>query len=142
MNIGQAASETGVSAKMIRYYESITLLKPSARSDAGYRIYTPQDLHALHFIKRSRNLGFSLEQIRELLSLWQNDQRASADVKTIALAHVADLNQRIAELSEMRDTLSQLAASCHGDDQPDCPILQNLGLAMAEGSNPGKTCCG
>jgi len=141
MNIGQAASETGVSAKMIRYYESITLLKPSARSDAGYRIYTPQDLHALHFIKRSRNLGFSLEQIRELLSLWQNDQRASFDVKTIALAHVADLNQRIAELTDMRDTLSQLAGSCHGDDQPDCPILQNLGLAMGEGGAPGKTCC-
>ncbi|MGK5024112.1 Cu(I)-responsive transcriptional regulator [Janthinobacterium sp. RB2R34] len=142
MNIGQAASETGVSAKMIRYYESITLLKPSARSDAGYRIYTPQDLHALHFIKRSRNLGFSLEQIRELLSLWQNDQRASADVKTIALAHVADLNQRIAELTDMRDTLSQLAASCHGDDQPDCPILQNLGLSMAQGGAARKTCCG
>lgn len=141
MNIGQAASETGVSAKMIRYYESITLLKPSARSDAGYRIYTPQDLHALHFIKRSRNLGFSLEQIRELLSLWQNDQRASADVKTIALAHVADLNQRIAELTDMRDTLSQLAGSCHGDDQPDCPILQSLGLAMGEGTTPAKTCC-
>ena len=141
MNIGQAASETGVSAKMIRYYESIALLKPSARSDAGYRIYTPQDLHALHFIKRSRNLGFSLEQIRELLSLWQNDQRASADVKRIALAHVADLNQRIAELSDMRNTLSQLASACHGDDQPDCPILQNLGLAMAEGGS-SKACCG
>lgn len=141
MNIGQAASETGVSAKMIRYYESIALLKPSARSDAGYRIYTPQDLHALHFIKRSRNLGFSLEQIRELLSLWQNDQRASSDVKTIALAHVADLDRRIAELSDMRNTLSQLASSCHGDDQPDCPILQNLGLAMAEGGS-SKACCG
>ena len=141
MNIGQAASETGVSAKMIRYYESITLLKPSARSDAGYRIYTPQDLHALHFIKRSRHLGCSLDQIRELLSLWQNDQRASADVKSIALAHVADLNQRIAELTDMRDTLSQLAASCHGDDQPDCPILQNLGLAMGEDGASNKTCC-
>ena len=141
MNIGQAASETGVSAKMIRYYESITLLKPSARSDAGYRIYTPNDLHALRFIKRGRGLGFSLEQIRELLSLWQNDQRASADVKSIALAHVADLNQRIAELTDMRDTLSQLAASCHGDDQPDCPILQNLGLAMGEDGASNKTCC-
>ena len=140
MNIGQAASETGVSAKMIRYYESITLLKPSARSDAGYRIYTPQDLHALHFIKRSRNLGFSLEQIRELLSLWQNDRRASSDVKSIALAHVADLDQRIAELTDMRNTLRQLASSCHGDDQPDCPILQNLGLAMAE-SGRSKACC-
>jgi MerR family copper efflux transcriptional regulator len=140
MNIGQAASETGVSAKMIRYYESITLLKPSARSDAGYRIYTPKDLHALHFIKRGRGLGFSLEQIRELLSLWQNDQRASADVKGIALAHVAELNKRITELTEMRDTLAHLAQSCHGDDKPDCPILQSLGLAGEEQGDT-KACC-
>ena len=138
MNIGQAASETGVSAKMIRYYESIALLKPSARSDAGYRIYTPNDLHALRFIKRGRGLGFSLEQIRELLSLWQNDQRASADVKGIALAHVDELNKRIAELTEMRDTLAHLAQSCHGDDKPDCPILQSLGLA---GDKEAKVCC-
>jgi MerR family transcriptional regulator, copper efflux regulator len=127
MNIGQAAGETGVSAKMIRYYESIGLIRESARSEAGYRIYGADELDALRFIKRARTLGFSLDQIRELLSLWQNDARASADVKAIALAHVAELNTRIAELSAMRDTLNELAESCHGDNRPDCPILQNLG---------------
>ncbi|MBB3118947.1 Cu(I)-responsive transcriptional regulator [Pseudoduganella violacea] len=127
MNIGQAATASGVSAKMIRYYESIGLVSESRRSDSGYRIYTDKDLHALRFIKRARNLGFSLEQIRDLLSLWQNNERASADVKAIALAHVDELNQRIRELSEMRDTLASLADSCHGDQRPDCPILQTLG---------------
>ncbi len=134
MNIGQAAKDSGVTAKMIRYYESIDLIKASARSEAGYRTYTEADLHALRFIKRSRTLGFSLEQIRELLSLWHNSERASADVKSIALAHVAELNERIAELSAMRDTLSQLAGACQGDDRPDCPILRNLSL-------PGAPCC-
>ncbi|HEV7813603.1 MAG TPA: Cu(I)-responsive transcriptional regulator [Janthinobacterium sp.] len=129
MNIGQAARATGVSAKMIRYYESIDLIRQSRRSDAGYRTYGEDDLHALRFIKRSRTLGFSLEQIRDLLSLWQNAERASADVKVIALAHVDELNTRIAELTEMRDTLKRLASSCHGDDKPDCPILQDLGLS-------------
>ena len=118
---------------MIRYYESIGLIRESARTDAGYRIYGAGELDALRFIKRARTLGFSLDQIRELLSLWQNDERASADVKAIALAHVAELNTRIAELSAMRDTLNQLAQSCHGDNRPDCPILQNLG--------PAKTPC-
>ncbi|UTY58468.1 Cu(I)-responsive transcriptional regulator [Massilia sp. erpn] len=127
MNIGQAATASGVSAKMIRYYESIGLVSESRRSDSGYRIYGDKDLHALRFIKRARNLGFSLEQIRDLLSLWQNNERASADVKAIALAHVDELNQRIRELSEMRDTLASLADSCHGDQRPDCPILQTLG---------------
>ncbi|NVD98520.1 MULTISPECIES: Cu(I)-responsive transcriptional regulator [unclassified Massilia] len=127
MNIGQAATASGVSAKMIRYYESIGLVSESRRSDSGYRIYSDKDLHALRFIKRARNLGFSLEQIRDLLSLWQNNARASADVKAIALAHVDELNQRIRELSEMRDTLASLADSCHGDQRPDCPILQTLG---------------
>lgn len=135
MNIGQAASETGVSAKMIRHYESIGLIKQSRRTDAGYRVYRDDDLHALRFIKRSRTLGFSLEQIRELLSLWQDAGRASADVKQIAMAHVGELDARIAELTEMRATLAQLAQSCHGDNRPDCPILQNLGMA-------GKSCCG
>jgi len=126
MNIGQAAAASGVSAKMIRYYESIALIPPGKRTEAGYRIYGENDLHTLRFVKRARSLGFSLEQIRELLSLWQNKQRASADVKSIALGHVAELNQRIAELSEMRDTLQTLASCCHGDARPECPILHSL----------------
>ncbi len=126
MNIGQAAAASGVSAKMIRYYESIALIPPGKRSDAGYRIYGDNDLHALRFVKRGRSLGFSLDQIRDLLSLWQNKERASADVKTIAMGHVAELNQRIAELTEMRDTLQTLARCCQGDHRPDCPILQTL----------------
>jgi MerR family copper efflux transcriptional regulator len=126
MNIGQAALTSGVTAKMIRYYESIGLMPESARTDSGYRIYGDKDLHTLRFIKRARSMGFSLDQIRGLLSLWQNSERASADVKAIALNHVKDLNQRIRELTEMRDTLSTLASCCHGDDRPDCPILQTL----------------
>ena len=126
MNIGQAATATGVSAKMIRYYESIALIPAGKRTDAGYRIYGDNDLHTLRFVKRARLLGFSLEQIRDLLSLWQNKERASADVKTIAMGHVAELNQRIAELTEMRDTLQTMASCCHGDQRPDCPILQSL----------------
>ena len=126
MNIGEAAAQSGVSAKMIRYYESIELIAAGKRSDAGYRIYGGNDVHALRFVKRARSLGFSLGQIRDLLSLWRNKSRASADVKSIALGHVAELNQRIAELSEMRDTLQDLARCCHGDDRPDCPILQSL----------------
>ena len=126
MNIGQAAAASGVSAKMIRYYESIELIAAGKRSDAGYRIYGDNDVHALRFVKRGRSLGFSLDQIRELLSLWQNKSRASGDVKNIALGHVTELNLRIAELTEMRDTLQDLARCCHGDDRPDCPILQSL----------------
>jgi MerR family copper efflux transcriptional regulator len=126
VTIGEAARATGVSAKMIRYYESITLIPPGRRSESGYRIYSENDLHALRFVKRARTLGFSLDQIRELLSLWQNKERASADVKHIALGHVDELNQRIAELTEMRDTLQTLARCCKGNDRPDCPILQSL----------------
>lgn len=126
MNIGEAAALSGVTAKMIRYYESIGLIPPGRRTDAGYRVYGDDDLHVLRFVKRARSLGFSLERIKELLSLWQDRQRASADVKTIALGHVAELNQRIAELTEMRDTLQTLAACCKGNERPDCPILQGL----------------
>lgn len=126
MNIGQAATATGVSAKMIRYYESIGLIKESVRSDSGYRKYGDKDLHTLRFIKQGRMLGFSLDQIRELLSLWQDAGRASKDVKAIALSHVADLNKRIQEMTEMRDTLAHLAKHCAGDHRPDCPILVSL----------------
>lgn len=126
MNIGRAAAATGVSAKMIRHYESIALIPPGKRSAAGYRIYVDSDLHALRFIKRSRSMGFSLEQIRELLSLWQDPGRASVDVKRIAQGHVAQLNARIAELTAMRDSLQTLAACCHGDQRSECAILQSL----------------
>lgn len=126
MNIGQAATASGISAKMIRHYESINLIKQSTRTDAGYRTYNDNDLHTLRFIKRGRSLGFSLDQIRDLLSLWNDSHRASADVKAIALTHVADLEKRITELSEMRNTLQDLAQSCSGDARADCPILSGL----------------
>lgn len=133
MNIGEAAKASGVTAKMIRHYESIALIKPGKRTDAGYRIYGENDVHTLRFIKRARTLGFSLEQIRDLLSLWQDAGRASADVKAIAQAHVAELEQRIAELREMRDTLVHLSHACAGDKRPDCPILSGL-------ASPGPAC--
>jgi len=128
MNIGQAALASGVTAKMIRYYESIGLLPAAARTDSGYRVYGEKELHVLRFIRRARKLGFSLERIADLLSLWRDDGRASSDVKRIALAHVAELDERIRELTEMRDTLASLADCCHGDDRPDCPILQTLAV--------------
>ncbi|MFK8333118.1 Cu(I)-responsive transcriptional regulator [Pseudomonas sp. BJa5] len=133
MNIGQAARRSGLSAKMIRYYESIGLLKPALRSDSGYRLYQQDDLHSLAFIKRSRDLGFSLEEVARLLTLWQDRQRASADVKALASQHIDDLNRRIEELVSLRDTLSELVAHCQGDDRPDCPILKDLAA--------GGSCC-
>ncbi|KHL72667.1 transcriptional regulator [Pseudomonas putida] len=126
MNIGQAARRSGLSTKMIRYYEAIGLLKPATRSDSGYRLYQPEDLHSLAFIKRSRDLGFSLEEVGKLLTLWQDRQRASADVKALALQHIDELNRRIDELASLRDTLSELVAHCKGNDRPDCPILKDL----------------
>lgn len=126
MNIGQASLASGISAKMIRYYESIGLIAPPARSDAGYRHYREEDLHALHFIRRARGLGFSVEQMHELLALWRDRSRASADVKRIALEHVAELERKAAELHEMADTLRHLARHCHGDARPDCPIITGL----------------
>ncbi|QBE65023.1 Cu(I)-responsive transcriptional regulator [Pseudoduganella lutea] len=126
MNIGQAAAASGVTAKMIRYYESIGLVPAALRTDSGYRVYGDREVHTLRFIRRARKLGFSLERIAGLLSLWQDGGRASADVKRIALDHVAELDERIRELTEMRDTIATLAACCHGDDRPDCPILQGI----------------
>lgn len=126
MNIGQAATSSGVSAKMIRYYESIGLIGAPLRSESGYRIYAPDEVHTLRFIKRARNLGFSIDETRELLALWHDKSRASADVKLFALNHVAELEAKIAELQAMAGTLRHLAQTCHGDGRPDCPILADL----------------
>ena len=126
MNIGQAAKRTGLSAKMIRYYESIDLLPEAGRTDSGYRQYSAQDLHRLAFIKRSRDLGFSLVEVSQLLALWQDRQRASADVKALAAAHINELERKISELSGLRDTLRDLMDNCQGNDRPDCPILKDL----------------
>lgn len=136
MNIGEVGKRTGVSTKMIRYYESIDLIRETERTDSGYRTYGENDVHTLNFIKRARKLGFSLDQIRDLLSLWQDAGRASADVKRIALEHVSELDQRIRELTEMRDTLHHLARACGGNDMPECPILQNLATADPHESSP------
>ena len=126
MNIGAAAKASGLSAKMIRYYESIGLLHAATRSDNGYRHDSPQDLHPPAFIKRARDLGFTLEEVGKLLALWQDRQRASADVKALAAGHIAELDRKIGELTSLRDTLSDLVTSCHGDQRPDCPILKEL----------------
>jgi MerR family copper efflux transcriptional regulator len=111
---------------MIRYYESIDLLPEAGRTDSGYRQYSQQDLHRLAFIKRSRDLGFSLAEVSQLLALWQDRQRASADVKALAAAHIAELERKISELSGLRDTLRDLMDNCQGNDRPDCPILKDL----------------
>ncbi|MBP7537227.1 MAG: Cu(I)-responsive transcriptional regulator [Ottowia sp.] len=124
--IGAAARASGVSAKMVRHYEALGLLGAVARTDAGYRQYTPADVHTLRFIKRARDLGFSMAEIAELVSLWHDRQRASADVKRIAQTHVAELEKRIQAMQDMRRTLQNLLHHCHGDERPDCPILDNL----------------
>jgi Cu(I)-responsive transcriptional regulator len=126
MNIGAAAKASAVSAKMIRHYESLGLLPKVPRTEAGYRQYDHATVHTLRFIRRARDLGFSMNEIATLLGLWRNRRRASADVKRIALAHVADLQRRIDEMSAMQRTLAHLAHCCHGDERPDCPILDDL----------------
>lgn len=131
LNIGQAAAATGVSAKMIRHYEALGLLPAAPRTDAGYRQYGADALHSLRFIRRARDLGFSMAEIAELLDLWRNRRRTSASVKRIAQTHVADLDRRIAAMQEMRGTLAHLVHCCQGDDRPDCPILEDLARPAA-----------
>jgi Cu(I)-responsive transcriptional regulator len=131
MNIGEASKASGVSTKMIRYYEAIGLTKSPLRTEAGYRVYTENEVHALRFVSQARNLGFSIEQMSDLLALWRDRSRASADVKSITLEHIETLEQKIAALQAMSATLRHLAAHCHGDDRPECPILEGF-----EGSAP------
>ena len=126
MNIGQAAAGSGVSAKMIRYYESIGLIDAGSRTASGYRVYGQADLHILRFIRRARDLGFSLPRIAELMALWRDRNRASAEVKRLAEEHIAELQRKARELNDMAATLEKLAQSCHGDDRPECPILEDL----------------
>jgi len=131
-NIGDAARESGVSAKMIRHYESLGLLKDTKRTYAGYRIYDPKDVHTLRFVRRARDLGFSIKDIQQLLSLWQNRRRSSADVRRVAEQRIAELNQKIHKLASMRRTLEQLVHDCRGDHRPDCPILNDLAQAAQQ----------
>lgn len=125
-NIGQASETSGVSSKMIRHYEQIGLMPPATRTFANYRLYSDGDLHRLRFIRRARSLGFSLDQIRDLLALWDDPKRASSEVKRLARAHAVELGEKIRELQAMQRTLETLAHRCHGDDRPSCPILEDL----------------
>lgn len=126
MQIGEAARLTGVSAKMIRHYEQIGLIPSADRRESNYRDYGHHDVHRLGFIRRARDLGFSIDEIRDLLRLWGDQARSSADVKALTLSHVTELDRKIALLTEMRDTLTHLADACDGDHRPDCPIIQSL----------------
>ena len=138
MNIGQAAAASGVSAKMIRYYESIGLIGAATRSASGYRVYSEADVHTLRFIRRARDLGFSVEQMTNLLALWQDRSRASAEVKRIAMQHVAELEGKTRQLAEMTETLRHLAKNCHGDGRPDCPIINELSQGEVADPKPAS----
>jgi Cu(I)-responsive transcriptional regulator len=126
-SIGRAAEISGVTAKMIRHYESLGLVAKAARTLGDYRVYTAAEVHTLRFVRRARSLGFSMEEIRGLLGLWRNQRRASAEVKRLALKHIAELDSKIEELRSMRSALAELSAHCHGDQRPECPILDDLG---------------
>jgi Cu(I)-responsive transcriptional regulator len=132
MKIGAAAAASGVNAKMIRHYEAIGLLRPTERRDNAYRDYGERDIHELRFIRRARRLGFSIAEIGALLTLWRDRARPSREVKRIAEAHIGDLEARIADMQAMAKTLAKLVAACHGDDRPDCPILDDLALGEAD----------
>lgn len=125
-NIGEAAAQSGVSAKMIRHYEEMGLIPKARRTGSGYRMYAEADLHTLRFIRRARDLGFSIRQIGDLLALWQNRRRESSLVKKLALAHIAELEARIAQTQAMKAMLEELVRGCHGDARPHCPILVSL----------------
>jgi len=134
LDIGRAAKASGVSVKMVRHYEAIGLLKKVARTGANYRVYTMNDVHTLRFIKRARTLGFAIDDIRELLALWQNKSRSSAAVKKVAGAHLEELKRKIVEMKSMVATLEHLTHHCHGDHRPDCPILDDLAGARKTGA--------
>jgi MerR family transcriptional regulator, copper efflux regulator len=136
MNIGQASAASGVSAKMIRYYESIGLVPATARTQAGYRVYGESDIHTLRFIRRARDLGFSVAQMETLLALWSDRTRASADVKQVAQIHIDELERKAREIEAMAKTLRHLVQHCHGDNRPDCPILEDLSRGK-QGSREG-----
>lgn len=129
MNIGQASKVSGVSAKMIRYYEQIKLISPAHRSQSSYRTYNENDIHTLQFMRGARDLGFSVEQMKTLLALWRDRSRASADVKAVALEHIAELERKAAAIAAMTRTLKHLANTCQGNDRPDCPIIEEIANA-------------
>jgi len=130
VNIGEAARHSGVSAKMIRHYEGIGLIPKATRTYSGYRTYSAKDVHTLRFVRQARNLGFSIKQIEQLLGLWRNQRRPSSKVKALALEHIGELDARIAEMQAMKRTLQELAAHCHGDERPECPILDGLAAPL------------
>lgn len=137
MNIGEAAKASGVSAKMIRHYEQVSLIPAVTRTEAGYRQYGDADVHTLRFVRHARDLGFSISEIGELVGLWQNRKRPSRQVKALAQAHIQELEQKTQELLAMKATLEHLVHSCHGDDRPDCPILETLASNGPEAA-PGR----
>jgi Cu(I)-responsive transcriptional regulator len=144
MNIGEAAALSGVPAKTIRYYEDVGLVRPAPRTGNGYRAYGDNDVHVLRFVQRARSLGFSVNECRQLLDLYRNPHRTSAEVKALTMHRIAEIDRKMAELAGMRRALVQLAESCHGDDRPECPIIENLaqrGEATPPASVPSSGVC-